>query len=175
MSVWPRPGKGTRMFGKRLALGALVTCLGVAAVGGFSNSSGQSSETQTAGVTYGGVRDFEWVWFRLDASRHVVLALEVPWAVSGRRCSDKRAYSSVLYAGAENSQTIAVRADGTFSKTVVDRYRDAGTRYVETQTVKGTLTDERVTGTIAGKVQRTKPSGRVVRCTFGPLNWNASD
>lgn len=163
------------MFGKRLGLGMLVVTLAVAAFGGLNNSSGQSSETQAAGVTYGGVRDFEWVWLRLDASRHVVLALEVPWAASGRRCSDKRSYTSVLYAGAEFSQTIAIRSDGKFTKTVVDRYRDAGTRYLETQTVKGTLTDDRVTGTIEGNSKRTKPNGQVVRCTFGPLRWSAVD
>lgn len=163
------------MFGKRLALGALVAILGVAAFGGFNNSSGQSSPTQDPGVTYGGVRNVESVWLRLDASRHVILAVEVPWDAAGRRCSDKKGYSSRLFTGAEYSAAIVIRADGTFAKTVVDRYRDQGTRYVETQTLKGTLTDARVTGTIEGKVQRTKPNGQVVRCTFGPLKWNAVD
>jgi hypothetical protein len=162
------------MFWKRLAFGALVTLLGVAAFGGFSSSSGQSPETQGAGVVYGGVRDFEWVWVRFDASRHVVLALEVPWAASGRRCSDGRGYANVLYAGSEfNAQTISVRPDGTFTKTVVDRYRDAGTRYLETQTVKAKVTDDAVTGTVQGNSKRTKPNGRVVRCSFGPLHWRA--
>jgi hypothetical protein len=153
----------------------LVVTLAVATFGGLNKSSGQSSDPAEPGVTYGGVRDFEWVWLRLDASRHVVLALEVPWAASGRRCSDKKSYTSVLYAGAEYQQTIAIRSDGTFTKTVVDRYRDAGTRYLETQTVKGTLTDEKVTGTVEGHSKRTKPNGRVVRCTFGPLRWSAVD
>jgi hypothetical protein len=163
------------MFGKRLALAALVTALGVAGFGGFNNSSGQSSQTDEPGVTYGGVRDFEWVWLRLDPSRRVVLALEVPWAASGRRCSNGKAYSNLMWAGAEYQQTISIKSDGTFAKTVVERYRDSGTRYVETQTVKGTLTDDRVTGTIAGNSKRTLPNGRVVRCTFGPLNWSAVD
>jgi hypothetical protein len=57
----------------------------------------------------------------------------------------------------------------------VDRYRDAGTRYLETQTVKATLTDDNVTGTIAGNTKRTKPNGQVVRCTFGPLRSSAVD
>ena len=161
------------MFSKRLAGGVLVAILGIAWFGASGNSLGQSSEP--AGVTYGGVRDFEWVWLRLDPSRNVVLALEVPWAASGRRCSDKRSYTSVMYAGAEYQETIGIRADGTFTKTVVDRYRDAGTLYVDTQTVKGKLTDDRVTGTIAGNAKRTKPNGRVVRCSFGPLKWNAVD
>ena len=163
------------MFRKRLVLGVLLTGLGVAAFGGFSNSSGQSPQAGEPGVTYGGVRNIESVWVRLDESRHVILAIEVPWDASGRRCSDKRGYSSRLFTGAEYSQTIVIRSDGTFGRTVVDRYRDLGTRYVETQTVKGTLTDARITGTIEGKVKRTKPNGRVVRCTFGPLNWNAVD
>ena len=161
------------MFGKRLALGMLVTGLGVAAFGGFSSSSGQSSDPP--GVTYGGVRNIESVWVRLDESRHVILAIEVPWDASGRRCSDKRGYSSRLFTGAEYSQAVVVRSDGTFGRTVVDRYRDLGTRYVETQILKGTLTDARITGTIEGKVKRTKPNGRVVRCSFGPLRWNAVD
>jgi hypothetical protein len=162
------------MVGKRLAVGVLVATVGVAGFGVFSNSYGQSSETAEPGVTYGGVRDFEWVWLRLDESRHVVLALVVPWAASGRRCSDKRSYTNVLWAGSEfNSQTISIRSDGTFTKTVVDRYRDAGTRHVDFQIVKGTLTDHSVRGTIEGNSKRTKPNGRVVRCTFGPLRWSA--
>jgi hypothetical protein len=163
------------MFGKRLAVSVLVATFGVAGFGVFSNSYGQSSETAQPGVTYGGVRDSEWVWLRLDESRRVVLALQVPWAVSGKRCSDKRSYTSVFFAGAEYQQTIVIRSDGTFTKTVVDRYRDAGTRYLETQTVKATLTDDNVTGTIAGNTKRTKPNGQVVRCTFGPLRWSAVD
>jgi len=162
------------MFGKRLVLGALLTGLGVAAIGGFSNSSGQS-QTEQPGVTYGGVRNIESVWVRLDESRHVILAIEVPWDASGRRCSDKRGYSSRLFTGAEYSQAVVIRSDGTFGRTVVDRYRDLGSRYVETQILKGTLTDATITGTIAGKVKRTKPNGRVVRCTFGPLKWTAVD
>jgi hypothetical protein len=94
---------------------------------------------------------------------------------SGKRCSDKRSYTSVFFAGAEYQQTIVIRSDGTFTKTVVDRYRDAGTRYLETQTVKATLTDDNVTGTIAGNTKRTKPNGQVVRCTFGPLRSSAVD
>jgi|SRR5215207_3740980 len=159
------------MFGKRLALGALVGGFGLAAFGGLSSSSGQ--EAEAPGVSYGGVRDFAEVWLRLDASRNVILNLELPWAASGKRCSDKKPYSSTLFTGAEYQEAIVIRPDGTFARTVVDRYRLQGTRYVETQTVKGTLTDARVAGTIAGNVKRTKPNGRVVRCSFGPLTWSA--
>jgi outer membrane lipoprotein SlyB len=157
----------------RLPIGVLVTALAISGFGTASSSSGQSPETR--GVTYGGVRNVEPVWLRLDSSRNVILALEIPWEASGRRCSDKKGYSSALYTGAEYSQTIVVDDEGKFARTVVDRYRDAGTRYVETQTVKGKFNGARVSGTIGGTVKRTKPNGQVVRCTFGPLNWTAVD
>jgi hypothetical protein len=161
------------MVWKRLAFGVLVGSLGLAAFGGLSSSSGQSPETPAPGASYGGLRDFEEVWLRLDSSRNVILNLELPWAASGKRCSDKKPYSSTLFTGAEYQEAIAIRKDRTFARTVVDRYRFEGTRYVETQTVKGTLTDARVSGTVAGNVKRTKPNGRVVRCSFGPLTWSA--
>ena len=161
------------MIRRRLPIGVLVTILAIAGFGTLNSSSGQSSETR--GVTYGGVRNIESVWLRLDSSRNVILALEIPWDVSGRRCSDKKGYSSRLFTGAEYSQTIVLNDEGKFARTVVDRYREAGIRYVETQTVKGTITGGRVTGTIEGKAQRTKPNGQVVRCTFGPLGWGAVD
>jgi hypothetical protein len=160
------------MVGKRLALGVLVGSLGLAAFGGLSSSSGQQATTPP-GVAYGGVRDGAEVWLRLDASRNVILNLELPWAAGGRHCSDKKPYTSKLFTGAEYQEAIVIRPDGTFARTIVDRYRFAGTGYVETQTVKGTLGDARVAGTIAGNTKRTKPNGRVVRCTFGPLNWSA--
>ena len=160
------------MFG-RLAVGVVVGSIILAALGNFSSSSGQSA--QTPGVSYGGLRDFSEVWLRLDPSRNVILNFELPWAASGKRCSDKKSYSNTLFTGAEYQEAIAIRPDGTFKTTVVDRYRDAGIRYVDTQIVKGTLTDARVSGTIEGKSQRTKPNGRVVRCSFGPLRWSAVD
>jgi hypothetical protein len=161
------------MVGKRLALGVLVGSLGLAAVGGLSSSSGQSPETPAPGVSYGGLRDYETVWLRVDESRRVVIALELGYSASGRRCSDKKGYSNILYTGAVYSQPFGVRPDGTVAKTVVVRYSDEGTRYLETLVVKATVKDARVTGTIAGNSKRTKPNGRVVRCTFGPLNWSA--
>jgi len=163
------------MFGKRLALGALLTSLGVAAFGGFSNSSGQSSQTGEPGLTYGGLRNVESVWLRLDQSRRVILAVEVPWEAPRKRCSDKRPYASTVFTGAEYVQPVVIAADGTFARRVVDRYREEGIRYVETQNLKGTLTDAKVTGTIAGKAKATKPNGKVVRCSFGPQNWSAVD
>ncbi len=161
------------MVVKRLALGVLVGSLGLAAFGGLSSSSGQLPEAPAPGVSYGGMRDFETVWLRVDASRSVVMALELGYAASGRRCSDKKGYSNILYTGAVYSQPFGVRPDGTVAKTIVARYSDEGTRYLETLIVKATVNDARVTGTIEGTSKRTKPNGRVVRCTFGPLNWSA--
>jgi hypothetical protein len=166
---------GPRTRGNRIALGALVAVLGIAALGGLNTSAGQSPQTRAPGVTYGGVRNVESVWVRLDESRHVILAIEVPWDASGSRCSDRRGYSSRVFAGAEYSRAIAIREGGAFARTVVDRYQDRGIRYVETQTLKGTVADAKITGTIEGKVERTKPNGQIVRCTFGPLNWTAFD
>jgi hypothetical protein len=161
------------MDGKRLALGVLVGSLGLAAFGGLSSSSGQSPEAPAPGVSYGGLRDFETVWLRVDASRHVVIALEVGYGAGGQRCSDGKGYSNILYTGAVYSQPIAVKPDGTLARTVVVRYNDAGTRYLETLTVKATVKDARVTGTIEGTSRRTRPNGRVVRCTVRPLTWSA--
>lgn len=161
------------MGGRRLAVGVLVGGLGLAAFGGLSSSSGQSPETPAPGVSYGGLRDYETVWLRLDESRRVVIALELGYAASGQRCSDKKGYSNILYTGAVYSQPFGVKPDGTVAKTIVDRYTNTGTRYLDTLIVKATVKDARVTGTIEGNSKRTKPNGRVVRCTLGPLNWSA--
>ena len=73
------------------------------------------------------------------------------------------------------SQPFGVKPDGTVAKTIVDRYSDEGTRYLETLIVKATVKDARVTGTIEGTSKRTKPNGRVVRCTCGRLDWSAGN
>jgi hypothetical protein len=159
--------------GKRLALGVLVTALGISALGSASNSFGQTSPEP--GTTYGGLRFGESVWLRLDETRTVILALELPWAAERRRCSNRKAYSSTLFTGAEYDEPIAIRSGGQFRRTVLDDYRFGGSRYQETQTVKGTLATSQVTGTIEGKVRITQPNGRVVRCTFGPQRWTAID
>src|SRR3954468_14629382 len=165
--------EGLVMVGKRLALGVLVGSLGLAAFGGFNSSSGQEAEPPAPGVAYGGLRDYETVWLRVDDSREVVIALELGYSASGSRCSDRKGYSNILYTGAVYSQPIAVKSDGTFAKTVIDRYSDQGIRYLDTVLVKGAVKDAQVTGTIQGNSRRTKPNGRIVRCTFGPLNWKA--
>ena len=160
---------------KRLGIAALVSTLGVAALGGVNTSVGQAPGADRPGSVYGGLRNMESVWIRLDESRNVILDMEIPWDAAGSRCSNRKSYSSRLYTGAEYSHTIAIRRGGAFAATVVDRYRQDGIRYVETQIVKGTLTDSQMSGTIEGKAERRLPTGRVVRCTFGPLNWRAAD
>lgn len=47
-------------------------------------------------------------------------------------------------------------------------YTYAGRRYIETQTVSGTIAGHVVTGTISGRAKAVRPGGHVVRCTFGP-------
>jgi hypothetical protein len=160
---------------KRLGIAALACTLGIAVLGGVETSIGQAPGQDRPGTTYGGVRNFESVWIRLDESRNVILDMEIPWDAAGNRCSNRKSYSSALYTGAEYSHAIAIRRGGAFAATVVDRYRQDGIRYVETQIVKGTLTNSSMSGTIQGKAERTLPSGQVVRCTFGPLNWRAAD
>ena len=160
---------------KRLGIAALASTLVIAVLGGVDSSVGQAPGPDRPGSVYGGVRNIESVWVRLDRSRNVVLSMEIPWDAAGSRCSNRKGYSSRLYTGAEYSHTIGIRPGGAFSTTVVDRYRQDGIRYVETQIVKGTLTSSQVSGTIEGKAERTLPTGRVVRCTFGPLNWRAVD
>ena len=113
------------------------------------------------------------MWLRLDPSRLVIAALEVPWAVARERCSNRKGYFSALVAGYENGTPIEIDSRGQFSRKVVDRYRMRGTRYEETQLVTGTVTDARAAGRIRGRVKYVRPNGRVVRCTFGPQTWNA--
>ena len=164
------------MFGKRLALGALVASLAVAAFGELSNSSGQPAQTEDEpGLSYGGLRFSESVWVRLDPTRSVIRALELPWAVNGKRCSSGKGYSSTLLTGSEYDQPVSLGRGGTFRKTVVDAYSFDGIRAKETQTVKGTVRPARVEGTIEGKVRLIRPNGQVVRCTFGPQHWSAVD
>ena len=163
------------MFSKRTGIGLLASILALTVLGGPGTSVGQSPGPDRPGTTYGGVRNFESVWIRLDESRNVILDMEIPWDAAGNRCSNRKGYSSALYTGAEYSHAIVIRPGGAFATTVVDRYRQNGIRFVETQIVKGTLRDSSMSGTIQGKAERTLPGGQVVRCTFGPLNWRAVD
>jgi hypothetical protein len=163
------------MNGKRLALGVSAAVVIVAVSGNWGNSSAQVSGEPPAGLTYGGRHARETVWLRLHPSRRVIAALEVPWAAGAERCSNRRGYRSTLYAGVENYATIVVDPQGRFTETVVDRYLDQGNRYKEHQTVTGTVSDERVSGTIRGRAKIVRADGGTVRCTFGPQVWRASN
>jgi hypothetical protein len=161
------------MNGKRLALAVLAVASILAAVGGPSTSTGQPQDPP--GITYGGVKDQDPAWLRLDPARRAIAALHIEWAVAPERCSHRRVYFSTLYAGYEQGSPIAVDAQGRFSKVVVDRYTYQGGRYVERQVVSGTIAGRLATGTISGRARGVTRSGRVVRCTFGPQNWRLTD
>ena len=149
------------MFGKRLAL-LLVAVALVAVAGGPSDSTGQTQGDP--GITYGGLKDQYAAWLRLDPGRRAIAALQIDWAIAPERCSNRKAYSNVMYAGYEERNPISVGQDGAFRKTVVDRFKDDAGRYEETQTVSGKVTDDVVTGSITSRVRIVKPSGSVVRC-----------
>jgi hypothetical protein len=155
----------------RVAIGVALTASAIAASGAVNTSSGQSGSAP--GVTYGGQKNADWSWFRLDASRRVVAAAQIPVAISGARCSNHRGYFTAFYFGSEDYRTIAVAADGSFSKEATDRYRDRGNLYRETAKLSGRVTDSRVSATISGTVRVVKASGAVVRCTFGPQPFAA--
>jgi hypothetical protein len=161
------------MNGKRLALAVLVVVLIVAAVGGPSSSTGQTQDPP--GTTYGGVKDQDPAWLRLDPARRSIAALHIEWAAAPERCSNRKVYFSTLYAGYEQGSPIPVDERGRFSKVVVNRYPYAGRRYVETQAVSGTIAGHIATGTISGRASVVRPGGQVVRCTFGPQRWRLTD
>jgi hypothetical protein len=161
------------MNGKRLALAVLVGASIVAAVGGPSSSTGQTQDPP--GVTYGGVKDQDPAWLRLDPARRSIAAMHIEWAAAPERCSNRKVYFATLYAGYENGFPIPVDEQGRFSKVVVDRYPYAGGRYVERQVVSGTIASHVATGTISGRARGVRPGGQVVRCTFGPQRWRLVD
>jgi hypothetical protein len=161
------------MNGKRLALAALAGALLVAAAGGPTNSTGQTQDTP--GLTYGGMKDQYAAWLRLAPGRRAIAAMQMDWAVARERCSNRKTYSSVLYAGYEEFSPINVSQAGKFKKTVVDRYSDQSGRHEEHQAVNGTISGDVATGSISGRVKVVTPGGRVVRCTFGPQRWRLED
>jgi hypothetical protein len=161
------------MNGKRLALAVLVVASIVVAVGGPSSSTGQMQDAP--GVTYGGVKDQDPAWLRLDPGRRSIAAIHIEWAAAPERCSNRKVYFSTLYAGYEQGFPIAVDERGRFSKVVVARYPWQGGRYVERQVVSGTIAGQVATGTISGRARGVRPSGRVIRCTFGPQRWRLTD
>jgi hypothetical protein len=162
------------MYRMRLALGALVVALVVGVSGALTSSSGQLPQQPTSGLTYGGEKAFDTVWLRLHPSREVIAAVEIPWEIAPDRCkNDRNGYYSTLFAGFHYDFPIDVTPEGKFKKTVVDRYRDQGVRYEERQTVTGTITAERASGTIRAVGITTKPNGRVGRCTSRVQTWSA--
>lgn len=60
----------------RVGIGVAVTACAIAASGAVNTSSGQSGPGP--GVTYGGEKNADWSWFRLDFSRRVVAAAQIP-------------------------------------------------------------------------------------------------
>ena len=164
--------EGTRA---RIITSALAVGLGVSAFGVLTESAGQSSPAKFPGITYGALKSADWAWLRLDFSRTRIAAMQIPWAVSPERCSNRKGYSSYFYGGFEDGDPIRLDAAGKFSKTVTDNYRDHGIRYKEEQTVTGTVRDQAASGSIRGRAMITRPDGRVVRCTFGPQYWSVEN
>jgi hypothetical protein len=161
------------MNGKRLALALLTVAAIVAAVGGPSSSTGQTQGPP--GITYGGVKDQDPAWLRLDSARRSIAAIHIEWAAAPDRCSNRKVYFSTLYAGYEQGFPISVDESGRFSKVVVDRYPGTTGHRVERQVVSGTIAGHVVTGTISGRAREMRPGGRVVRCSFGPQRWRLTD
>ena len=161
------------MNAMRLALVALAVALVVGAAGVPTSSTGQTQDPP--GLTYGGLKDTYGAWLRLTPGRESIAALQMDWAVAPERCSNRKTYSSVLYAGIEEFEPIRVSAAGRFAKTVVDRYTAEGSRYEERQVVNGTIAGDVARGSIRGRVKIVRPNGRVVRCNFGPQTWRLVD
>lgn len=156
-----------------VGLAAVIVGLAATVATGTSDSTGQ---TQGApGVTYGGLKDQYAAWLRVDPGRNAVAALLIEWAVAPDRCTNKRPYSSTLYAGYEEFRPIQLSDQGGFRKTIVDRFKDGGSRFEETQTVVGSINGGVAVGSISGRVKIVKPDGRVVRCNFGPQAWRLVD
>ena len=126
------------------------------------------------GLTYGGTRALDTLWLRLHPSRADIAALELPWEIAPGRCTnDPNGHFSVLFAGSFHQHPIQVTPAGKFKKTVVDRFRDRGIRFEERQTVTGTITDERVSGTLWARTIAVRPNGSVARCTSRTQTWGA--
>ena len=160
------------MSGRRLALGVPALALVLAVAGAFSSSSGQAPG-QVLGVSYGGLKGVDGVWLRLDGSRNLISAFEIPVAISRDRCSPRKGYFTTVYGGVDNFEPTYLGSDGRFTKRINDRWTYAGTRYEETATVTGAVTDERASGSIKLSVRYVTPKGRVVRCSSASQPWSA--
>jgi hypothetical protein len=155
----------------RLALGALVTVLGVAAVGSFSSSSGQS--TPAPGITYGGAKgpDGNHAWLRLDSSRRLIAAVDMPYSAPSARCSNRRRFVSYLSEGLEWDTPMLVALDGSFSRRFRFSYRNEGRRFEERLTLKGTITDDRAEVSLEGTVKISGGRKPTANCRLGPQRW----
>ena len=158
------------MLGKRLVLGALAAASAVAVFGVVGSSSGQP-QPATVGTVYGGTRDGDTAWLWLDPSRSGIVALEIPYTASRKRCTNNQGYFNYVYTGLTYSEPVRLRRDSTFKTLVVDNYRDAGIRYEERITVAGRIGDHRASGSVQGTVLIARPNRRTARCTIGPHRW----
>jgi hypothetical protein len=161
------------MNGKRLAFTALLAAGVVAVPGGVTRSTGQTEGAP--GLTYGGTKDRYAAWLRFAPGKRAIAAMQMDWAIAPARCSNRKTYSSTMYAGYEEFEPIAVSAAGKFKETVVDNFSKGRDRIAERQEISGELTDDVVSGSISGRVRIEKPNGRVVRCNFGPQRWRLVD
>lgn len=151
----------------------LFVALAVASLVGIGSSSGQAP-VGAVGVSYGGLREEDGVWLRVDRSRTAVAALEIPIAIAGERCSDGRVFSDdKIYGGTDYYPPIYLRPDGGFTKTIDARWTAEGIRYSETANVTGRVTDEGASGTYKVEVRFVKPNGRKVRCRSTIQRWSA--
>ena len=151
----------------------LLVALVMAALIGIGSSSGQSP-VPTVGVSYGGLREEDGVWLRVDRSRTAIAALEIPIAIAGERCSNGKVFSDdKIYGGTDYYPPIYLRSDGGFTKTIVARWTAERVRYSETASVTGRVTDERASGTYRVKVGFVKPNGQKVRCRSTIQRWSA--
>jgi hypothetical protein len=158
------------MPSNRTVLTASVLSLALALGGSLGSASAQAPGAAT-GHSYGGVRGLESAWLRVDPSRSLILALELPYPVARDRCSNRRGYFGWVLTGVENFEPIHIRRNGTFDGIARSRYTDLGSRFEERAVVRGTITPARASGTVQGTVRIVRPGGLVVRCTFGPQHW----
>jgi hypothetical protein len=154
----------------RTGLTASVLSLTLAVSGSLGSAAAQSPGAAT-GNAYGGLRGLQSAWLRVSPSRSLILALELPFPVARERCSNNRGYFGWVLTGVENFEPIYIRRNGTFNGTAKSRYTDLGSRFEERAVVRGTITPARASGTVQGTVRIVRPSGLVVRCTFGPQHW----
>jgi hypothetical protein len=158
------------MNGKRLALAMLMVASIVAAVGGPSSSTGQTQDLP--GVTYGGVKDQDPAWLRLDPGRRSIAALHIESAAAPERGSHRKAYASTLCAGYEWDTPIPVDGRGRFNKVIVNRYSYAGRR---TSRGRSSAEPSRATSCRAPSAGGRRRRGQAVKSCAAPSGRSAGD